>query len=228
MTALTLASLAAPRGGASVPSGGRAPPHESAAVAPASLPVRALRELTQGIPHRGPLRPISLGIGEPQAPDAGADRRRADRARSTGLSVYPATAGEPRAARGLRRLAAAPLRRARRPGDAGAAGQRLARGAVRAGADGGRRDARRRHRGVPESVLSDLRRRGAAGRRRSRTSPTATRRATSRPTGQQIDDATWARTQLLYVCSPGNPTGAVMPLAEWQHAVRAVATATAS
>ncbi len=31
-----------------------------------------------------------------------------------------------------------------------------------------------------------------------------------------IDDATWARTQLLYVCSPGNPTGAVMPLAEWQ------------
>jgi N-succinyldiaminopimelate aminotransferase len=32
----------------------------------------------------------------------------------------------------------------------------------------------------------------------------------------QIDDATWARTQLLYVCSPGNPTGAVMPLSEWQ------------
>ncbi len=31
-----------------------------------------------------------------------------------------------------------------------------------------------------------------------------------------IDEATWARTQLLYVCSPGNPTGAVMPLAEWR------------
>jgi N-succinyldiaminopimelate aminotransferase len=27
---------------------------------------------------------------------------------------------------------------------------------------------------------------------------------------------TWSRTQLLYVCSPGNPTGAVMPLAEWE------------
>ncbi|HSV48054.1 MAG TPA: succinyldiaminopimelate transaminase [Ramlibacter sp.] len=26
----------------------------------------------------------------------------------------------------------------------------------------------------------------------------------------------WARTQLVYVCSPGNPTGAVMPLAEWE------------
>ena len=32
----------------------------------------------------------------------------------------------------------------------------------------------------------------------------------------QIDEATWSRTQLLYVCSPGNPTGAVMPLSEWQ------------
>ncbi|MDY0745632.1 succinyldiaminopimelate transaminase [Paucibacter sp. R3-3] len=32
----------------------------------------------------------------------------------------------------------------------------------------------------------------------------------------QIDEATWARTQLLYVCSPGNPTGAVMPLSEWK------------
>jgi N-succinyldiaminopimelate aminotransferase len=26
----------------------------------------------------------------------------------------------------------------------------------------------------------------------------------------------WARTQLLFVCSPGNPTGAVMPLDEWR------------
>ena len=26
----------------------------------------------------------------------------------------------------------------------------------------------------------------------------------------------WLRTQLLYVCSPGNPTGAVMPLDEWR------------
>jgi N-succinyldiaminopimelate aminotransferase len=26
----------------------------------------------------------------------------------------------------------------------------------------------------------------------------------------------WARTQLLFVCSPGNPTGAVMPLSEWE------------
>jgi N-succinyldiaminopimelate aminotransferase len=31
-----------------------------------------------------------------------------------------------------------------------------------------------------------------------------------------VPDAIWARTQLLFVCSPGNPTGAVMPLGEWK------------
>jgi len=30
-----------------------------------------------------------------------------------------------------------------------------------------------------------------------------------------VPEAVWARTQLLFVCSPGNPTGAVMPLAQW-------------
>ena len=31
-----------------------------------------------------------------------------------------------------------------------------------------------------------------------------------------VPAATWEKTQLLYVCSPGNPTGAVMPLQEWR------------
>ncbi|MBH9552955.1 succinyldiaminopimelate transaminase [Inhella gelatinilytica] len=31
-----------------------------------------------------------------------------------------------------------------------------------------------------------------------------------------IPDEVWARTQLVYVCTPGNPSGAVMPQAEWQ------------
>jgi N-succinyldiaminopimelate aminotransferase len=31
-----------------------------------------------------------------------------------------------------------------------------------------------------------------------------------------VPEAVWARTQLLIVCSPGNPTGAVMPLTEWK------------
>jgi N-succinyldiaminopimelate aminotransferase len=32
----------------------------------------------------------------------------------------------------------------------------------------------------------------------------------------QLPDDVWQRTQLIYVCSPGNPTGRVMPLAEWK------------
>ncbi len=31
-----------------------------------------------------------------------------------------------------------------------------------------------------------------------------------------VPAAVWQRTQLVFVCSPGNPTGAVMPLAEWE------------
>ncbi len=31
-----------------------------------------------------------------------------------------------------------------------------------------------------------------------------------------VPDNVWQTTQLLYVCSPGNPTGAVMPLSEWE------------
>jgi N-succinyldiaminopimelate aminotransferase len=31
-----------------------------------------------------------------------------------------------------------------------------------------------------------------------------------------VPEAVWAKTQLLFVCSPGNPTGAVMSLAEWE------------
>ncbi len=30
-----------------------------------------------------------------------------------------------------------------------------------------------------------------------------------------VPESVWARTQLLFVCSPGNPAGAVMPLSEW-------------
>ena len=37
------------------------------------------------------------------------------------------------------------------------------------------------------------------------------------PDWGSITPQVWARTQLVYVCSPGNPTGAVMPMAEWAH-----------
>ena len=33
---------------------------------------------------------------------------------------------------------------------------------------------------------------------------------------QQLPDEVWSRTQLIYVCTPGNPTGKVMTLEEWR------------
>lgn len=36
------------------------------------------------------------------------------------------------------------------------------------------------------------------------------------PQWQQIDEETWENVQLVFVCSPSNPSGAVMNLAEWQ------------
>ena len=83
-------------------------------------------------------------------------------------------------------------------------------------ADGGRPDAARRHRGLPQSRSI----RSTKARRCWPAPQTAF--ANSDPARNfaadwgAIDEATWARTQLLYVCSPGNPTGAVMPLDEWQ------------
>jgi len=36
------------------------------------------------------------------------------------------------------------------------------------------------------------------------------------PDWESLDEADWSNTQLVYVCSPGNPTGAVMPLEQWR------------
>ena len=36
------------------------------------------------------------------------------------------------------------------------------------------------------------------------------------PDWDSVPAEVWARTQLVFVCSPGNPTGAVMPLTEWE------------
>ncbi|MBM3357033.1 MAG: succinyldiaminopimelate transaminase [Betaproteobacteria bacterium] len=33
---------------------------------------------------------------------------------------------------------------------------------------------------------------------------------------EELPDEVWRRTQLVYVCTPGNPTGRTMPLAEWE------------
>ena len=47
-----------------------------------------------------------------------------------------------------------------------------------------------------------------------------TTRATGyRPDLDAVPDAVWARCQLVYICTPGNPSGAVMPLAQLQQLI---------
>jgi len=85
----------------------------------------------------------------------------------SGLAAYPATAGEPK----LREACCQWLQRryglSPEPGHPGAAGEWLARGAVRAGADRGSALAHRAAGpagGVPQPFLPNLRRCGPAGR----------------------------------------------------------------
>ncbi|MBS0595677.1 MAG: succinyldiaminopimelate transaminase [Proteobacteria bacterium] len=177
-------------------------------------PFERLRELTRDITPSSAHAPISLGIGEPRHPTpAFIERALVDAL--PGLARYPATAGEP----ALREAFAAWLQR-RYGVSVDPHTQTLpvlgSREALFAFAQ----------------VVVDPTRPGATvvcpnpfyqiyeGAALLAGAQTAF--ANSDPARNfaadwaQVDDATWACTQLLYVCSPGNPTGAVMPLSEWQ------------
>jgi N-succinyldiaminopimelate aminotransferase len=177
-------------------------------------PFERWRELTLTIQHSGGLRPISLGIGEPRHP-APALIEAAITGSLQGLSTYPPTVGEPR----LRTSIAAWLKR-RYGVTADPATQVLP--------VNGSREALF----ALAQVVIDPTRDGAtvvcpnpfyqiyegaallAGAHTAFANSRAERRFAV--DWSAIDAATWARTQLLYVCSPGNPTGAVMPLDEWR------------
>ena len=177
-------------------------------------PFERLRALTAGIVPSPAHRPISLGIGEPRHATP-ALIEQALVAGLKGLSSYPATAGEPR----LREAIAGWLQR--RYGVAlDAATQVLP--------VNGSREALF---ALAQTVI-DPTRQGAtvvcpnpfyqiyegaallAGAQTAFANSDPSRNFAA--DWSQIDAATWARTQLLYVCSPGNPTGAVMPLDEWR------------
>ncbi|WP_423599762.1 succinyldiaminopimelate transaminase [Roseateles sp. MS654] len=177
-------------------------------------PFERLRALNQGIVPNPEYRPISLGIGEPKhpAPKLVEDALTAN---LKGLSNYPATAGDPKLREAIagwlqRRYALAldpatqilPVNGSR---EALFALAQVVIDPTRPGAtvvcpnpfyqiyEGAALLAG----ATPAFANSDPARNFAAD-------------------WSQIDAATWSRTQLLYVCSPGNPTGAVMPLSEWQ------------
>ncbi|MBL8352355.1 MAG: succinyldiaminopimelate transaminase [Burkholderiaceae bacterium] len=177
-------------------------------------PFERLRELTAGITPNPALRPISLGIGEPRHATP-ALVEEAIVANLKGLSVYPPTAGEPR----LREAFAGWLER-RYGVTVDAATQVLpvagSREALFAFAQTVVDASRPGATVVCPNPFYQIYEGAAllAGAETAFANSDPARNFAAR--WDDIADATWARTQLLYVCSPGNPTGAVMPLAEWQ------------
>jgi N-succinyldiaminopimelate aminotransferase len=178
-------------------------------------PFERLRALTRGITPNPAFTPIGLGIGEPRhaTPEL---IRQAFVDNLKGLASYPATAGEP----ALREAIAAWI--ARRYGVAVDPLTQVL-------PVGGSREALF---ALAQTVI-DPTRPGAtvvcpnpfyqiyegaallAGAQVAFVNSDPARNFAA--DWASVPDAVWARTQLLYVCSPGNPTGAVMPLAEWQH-----------
>ena len=178
-------------------------------------PFERLRALTQDITPSTAHRAISLGIGEPRHPTPEFIKAAMSGALQ-GLARYPATAGEPalreacaRWAQGRYGVALDPSTQVLPVTGSREALFSLAQTVIDPTRDGGAVVV------CPNPFYQIYE--GAA-----LLAGATVAYANSDPARNfaadwsQIDDATWARTQLVYVCSPGNPTGAVMPLAEWQ------------
>ena len=178
-------------------------------------PFERLRKLQAGVTPSAQHRPISLGIGEPRHAAPEFLKQALADALATGLSAYPATAGEP----ALRQACAAWVQR--RYGVAlDAATQVLP--------VNGSREALF---ALAQTVIDPTRPgatvvcpnpfyqiyEGAAllAGAEPYFAPSVPERNFA-VDWDSVPEAVWARTQLLYVCSPGNPAGAVMPLDEWR------------
>lgn len=177
-------------------------------------PFERLRKLFAGVQPPAGVRPISLGIGEPRHATP-AFIEQALSADLGGLARYPATAGEP-----ALREACAQWARKRYGIALDAATQVLP--------VNGSREALFAFTQVVVDASQD-------GARVICPNPFyqiyegATLLAGAQPHYAPSDAArnfavdwdsvpadVWEKTQLIFVCSPGNPTGAVMPLAEWE------------
>jgi N-succinyldiaminopimelate aminotransferase len=176
-------------------------------------PFERLRQLFAGVTPNPAFSPISLGIGEPRHATP-AFIQEALRDSLGGLATYPATAGEPRL-----RQACAQWLQARYGLAVDAATQVLpvngSREALFAFAQTVIDPTR-----APVVVCPNPFYQIYEG---------ATLLAGAQPyyapsdpgrnfavDWDSVPGEVWARTQLLFVCSPGNPTGAVMPLDEWR------------
>ncbi len=188
-----------------------------------AYPFERLRQLFASVTPNPAYRPISLGIGEPRHPTPALIKQAycdAIMAPQGGLSTYPATAGE----LGLRQSIAGWLQR-RYKLELDVATQILP-------VNGTREALFAFAQTVVNPVLASEKKEpvlvvcpnpfyqiyeGAAIL--AGAEPYFVPSNPARNFAQAWDGVpgeVWARTQLLYVCSPGNPTGAVMPLEEWQ------------
>ncbi len=176
-------------------------------------PFERWRELTRDIRPPQHLSPISLGIGEPRHPTPAFIVEAVTQA-LPGLSSYPATAGDPALRQAMARWCE---KRYGVPLDAATqilpvTGTREALFAIaQAVVDA----SQPRATVVCPNPFYQIYEGAAllAGARTAFANSDPERGFAAR--WDQVDEATWADTQLLYVCSPGNPTGAVMPLTEW-------------
>lgn len=176
-------------------------------------PFERLRELTRGIQPSPAHKPISLGIGEPRHPTP-ALIEQALVAAMSGLSTYPATAGEPvlreAVAGWLQRrygVSVQPHTQVLPVNGSREALFALAQTVVDASQPGAVVVCPNPFYQIYEGAAL------LAGAQTAFANSDPARNFAVR--WDDINDATWARTQLLFVCSPGNPTGAVMPLEEW-------------
>ena len=178
-------------------------------------PFERLRQLFSGVNPPAGLRPISLGIGEPKHPTPEFIKTALTAALDTGLTGYPATAGEPR----LRAACAGWMQR-RYGVSLDPATQILSvngtREALFAFAQTVVDPTRAGATVVCPNPFYQIYEGAAllAGATPHYVPSVPERNFANDWDG--VPDAVWARTQLLYVCSPGNPTGAVMPLDEWR------------
>ena len=177
-------------------------------------PFERLRALTKDIAPNPAYRPISLGIGEPKHP-APQLIEEALMANLKGLSGYPATAGEPALRESIcawiqRRygLTLDPASQVLPVNGSREALFALAQTVIDPGQPGATVVCPNPFYQIYEGAAL------LAGAQTAFANSDPQRNFAAN--WAEIDPATWARTQLLYVCSPGNPTGAVMPLSEWQ------------
>ena len=178
-------------------------------------PFERLRQLFAGVQPPAALRHINLGIGEPRHAAPPLIRQALDEALAEGLAGYPATAGLPL----LREACAAWLRRrygVQADADTKVLPTLCSREALFALAQTVIDPTRARPTVVCPNPFYQIYEGAAllAGAEPHYVPSDAARNFA--PRWDQVPEAVWQRTQLAYVCSPGNPTGAVMPLDEWR------------